>query len=772
MSLAQNFINSFERMPDSIPTTILDEFRIKTGNETPISHGQLPKEAMFSINPTSVANDETIPFSSFKSASGSVLNEENPFDSFFGFKLETPNYYKGLTGYNPLEGYTQKRYMIETMQNEAGEQNNLSRVMDEYEAAQAEFMAKALETEADGLNDAAAMIEDDDNYGTVKDKIINNKRERRDKLIERASEHRDRSHAIKIGSAFHKDVPIDDSNIPQIYPEEIKNILNKIEMEIDDNDGELPEYIVHQANTLLKSLKLEPISRKVRKATDFQQAMKQRLTYNNVKGFNLKKGREKISKVLKRRPEYENYMMGREDLIERKKHVPEEAKAPRWRRQVREEHEEVGRFADDEEMPELELIPENERGRGAPSDDVHLEKLVGSKPTDLNIEIRDLDRIGDTLYTKMSDIIEEFGEEVGEEKFNSSKISDIFSGHEMNDYLQKIKNIFSRNGYNFKPTGNTTINVLQKNYRILDDALRQKRDKQKVGELMKKDTSAKKITKLFKANSQQVKKKAIDKLSEVMNTIKARKTRDLIVPQMIQQHRLLKSAKTPLPDTPKKIGGKEIQLSELGKSPVHQAKVLSVSGKPLPDEEKEAIGGGGETRKKTWDDFKPVTNIFKTIKVGKAPTGGWSKAQIGSANATAINNAFKDLGIVRNYHENTTINTIEIAISKITGILKGKPKEVVDFEQHVYEEDEFTPVKTYLKNLGVDKDTILTPDQLDQVNEYLTTIDFPTIGPTDPESGGLRTTPKIVRQKISRKLERQFQTPKKIGKTGQKIGGK
>jgi hypothetical protein len=212
MSLAQNFIDSFDRMPKSKSTGIIPEFQIKEGNAINLSNGELPEMVNFSIHSEPISNSVSLPFSNFNYQSSPIENELNPFDEFFGFKLETESY-KNTTGYNPLEGYTPKRYMIETLQNEAGEQNNLSRVMDEYEAAQAEFMAKALDLEADKLNESVALLEGDDNKGIVKAKIVNNKRERIDKKREEAEISREKAQNIKIGSAFHNEPVKEEENV-------------------------------------------------------------------------------------------------------------------------------------------------------------------------------------------------------------------------------------------------------------------------------------------------------------------------------------------------------------------------------------------------------------------------------------------------------------------------------------------------------------------------------------------------------------------------------
>jgi hypothetical protein len=194
MSLAQNFINSFDRMPNPKSTSVLPKYQIKEGKANNLSKGELPKEAKFSIHSEPISNSVPIPYSKFNYKSSSDQKESNPFNKLFGFKLETPSY-KGTTGFNPLEGYTPKRYMIETLQNEAGEQNNLSRVMDEYESAQAEFIAKALDLEADKLNESVALLGGDDDG---KGEIIDKKREE-------AKKSRKKAQNIKIGSAFHNE---------------------------------------------------------------------------------------------------------------------------------------------------------------------------------------------------------------------------------------------------------------------------------------------------------------------------------------------------------------------------------------------------------------------------------------------------------------------------------------------------------------------------------------------------------------------------------------
>jgi hypothetical protein len=317
-------------------------------------------------------------------------------------------------------------------------------------------------------------------------------------------------------------------------------------------------------------------------------------------------------------------------------------------------------------------------------------------------EIYGLGRMINILRHQMESHIEEYS--------GSSKISDILSDDALDRYISMVEGIFKRHGYDFKPTKNTTYNQILRKHDQLINALKDRNTYEKIT----KRSNAKKILRAYKKSK-------------------------VVGPKVAGVGPKEAGFETPI----KKAGVVEIQLSELEKqSPsIQKAKVLSVSGKPLPEEEEEepaATGGGGVTGKKTWVDFAPVTTILKGVK--KATDA------IGSQNATAINEEFANLGIVRNYHEKTTKNTIETAISKITGILKGKPKEVVDFEQHIYKEEEFTPVRSYLNKLGADKDTILTPDQIEEVNEYLTSIDFPTIKPTDPETG-LKTTPSIVRQK-------------------------
>ncbi len=63
MSLAQNFIDSFDRMPISKSTGILPKYRIKEGKATNLIKGELPEMAKFAIHSEPISNSGPIPFS-------------------------------------------------------------------------------------------------------------------------------------------------------------------------------------------------------------------------------------------------------------------------------------------------------------------------------------------------------------------------------------------------------------------------------------------------------------------------------------------------------------------------------------------------------------------------------------------------------------------------------------------------------------------------------------------------------------------------------------
>ncbi len=133
---------------------------------------------------------------------------------------------------------------------------------------------------------------------------------------------------------------------------------------------------------------------------------------------------------------------------------------------------------------------------------------------------------------------------------------------------------------------------------------------------------------------------------------------------------------------------------------------------------------------------------------------------IGSANATAINDLFSKLGITKKYDGNTTINTIEIEIGKITGVNKGKAAELREFENRVYSDTELAPIREFMKSFSNEvKDIPFTEEQKAEALRYLNDLKFPIQGDEIP------STPAILKQKIKRKVEQQkkFETPKKVG---------
>jgi hypothetical protein len=127
-----------------------------------------------------------------------IKREDNIFTNLFGFKLLNPKINKDELGYNPLKNYTKKQFAVETLQNEHGEQNNLSKVMDEYEAARDEFMAQF-------LNDEAFMADEP---------------EESNRLADKSKKLGERSKFIKINSAFKNETDKDIK--PKYYSAEPK----------------------------------------------------------------------------------------------------------------------------------------------------------------------------------------------------------------------------------------------------------------------------------------------------------------------------------------------------------------------------------------------------------------------------------------------------------------------------------------------------------------------------------------------------------------------
>jgi hypothetical protein len=124
--------------------------------------------------------------------------------------------------------------------------------MDEYEAAEAEFMARVLESEADGLNDLAAISTSAADEQTVK----------REKAIRK----REKASNIKIGSAFHNEpVGEDEEGIDKrTLSDVIEGVMQLSESYTDHGITKVPLEDIKNINIFLKYHKLQPIPRNVR----------------------------------------------------------------------------------------------------------------------------------------------------------------------------------------------------------------------------------------------------------------------------------------------------------------------------------------------------------------------------------------------------------------------------------------------------------------------------------------------------------------------------
>jgi hypothetical protein len=183
----------------------------------------------------------------------------------------------------PLDGYSDQRLFIENMQNEAGFENNLSRVQDDYEIAEQEFLRDNLFKQNDRLvgNNVYEIA-----TGTSF-KNQNKMRKVRANLNE-AAEAKEKISNIKIGSAFHKE-PVDEAAIVthDSIEEQLENLDNAIQR------GMFDENELIKINTFLRKFGLEPISRKI-KPENVIGVLKQRLNSTKFKNELRKRNLNKV----------------------------------------------------------------------------------------------------------------------------------------------------------------------------------------------------------------------------------------------------------------------------------------------------------------------------------------------------------------------------------------------------------------------------------------------------------------------------------------------
>ena len=146
-------VNAFIKQTGDIPepkitrTSIMDLH--PTGRITP-RKGHIPKLVDFNIQKKghitkSVDNADIVVLEPTRFKTQPHHEGRTEIEKIMGFKFSDVSKFKPKSDiYNPLEGYTPKKLMLETWQNEEGNPNNLSNLMDEYEASKADFLESAM----------------------------------------------------------------------------------------------------------------------------------------------------------------------------------------------------------------------------------------------------------------------------------------------------------------------------------------------------------------------------------------------------------------------------------------------------------------------------------------------------------------------------------------------------------------------------------------------------------------------------------------------------